>query len=381
MRQRLRRLQRSNYRQIFGGRNKMAITAAQVKELRELTGAGMMDCKKALAETDGNMEAAVDVLRKSGAVKAEKKASRIAAEGICRAAVNGTTGVVVEVNSETDFVAKNEIFQTFVQQIADQALASSLVGGKDGEDVEALLGENGLKEALVDKTATIGEKLSFRRFQKLSGDVVVDYLHGNGRIGVIVAGNGASDDAAKEALKNVAMQIAAMNPQYISRADISADAMAKLKEITVDSALNAPDTLPKPILNKLIAKAVDGVWSAEDVAIYEEKKSNMNFLFNFLSKEAKAQLAELAIADKDVIVADKIFNGLVEGRISKQVKEISLLDQVYVKAEDGKQTVAKYLESVNKDLKIASFVRFEVGEGMEKKNEDFAAEVAKQMNV
>ena len=358
----------------------MAITAAQVKELRELTGAGMMDCKKALAETDGNMEAAVDVLRKSGAVKAEKKASRIAAEGICRAAVNDTTGVVVEVNSETDFVAKNEIFQTFVQQIADQALASSLVGGKDGEDVEALLGENGLKEELVDKTATIGEKLSFRRFEKVTGDVVV-YLHGNGRIGVIVAGNGASADAAKEALKNVAMQIAAMNPQYISRADISADAMAKLKEITVDSALNAPDTLPKPILNKLIAKAVDGVWSAEDVAIYEEKKSNMNFLFNFLSKEAKAQLAELAMADKDAIVADKIFSGLVEGRISKQVKEISLLDQVYVKAEDGKQTVAKYLESVNKDLKIVKFVRFEVGEGMEKKNEDFAAEVAKQMNV
>ena len=353
----------------------MAITAAQVKELRELTGAGMMDCKKALAETDGNMEAAVDVLRKSGAVKAEKKASRIAAEGICRAAVNDTTGVVVEVNSETDFVAKNEIFQTFVQQIADQALASSLVGGKDGEDVEALLGENGLKEELVDKTATIGEKLSFRRFEKVTGDVVVDYLHGNGRIGVIVAGNGASDDAAKEALKNVAMQIAAMNPQYISRADISADAMAKLKEITVDSALNAPDTLPKPILNKLIAKAVDGVWSAEDVAIYEEKKSNMNFLFNFLSKEVKA------MADKDAIVADKIFSGLVEGRISKQVKEISLLDQVYVKAEDGKQTVAKYLESVNKDLKIVKFVRFEVGEGMEKKNEDFAAEVAKQMNV
>ena len=359
----------------------MAITAAQVKELRELTGAGMMDCKKALAETDGNMEAAVDVLRKSGAVKAEKKASRIAAEGICRAAVNDTTGVVVEVNSETDFVAKNEIFQTFVQQIADQALASSLVGGKDGEDVEALLGENGLKEELVDKTATIGEKLSFRRFEKVTGDVVVDYLHGKGRIGVLVAGVGANDDAAKEALKNVAMQIAAMNPQYISRSDISADSMAKLKEITVDSALNAPDTLPKPILNKLIAKAVDGVWSAEDVAIYEEKKSNMNFLFNFLSKEAKAQLAELAIADKDAIVADKIFNGLVEGRISKQVKEISLLDQVYVKAEDGKQTVAKYLESVNKSLSIAKFVRFEVGEGMEKKNEDFAAEVAKQMNV
>ena len=250
-------------------------------------------------------------------------------------------------------------------------------------EVMALLGENGLKEALVDKTATIGEKLSFRRFQKLSGDVVVDYLHGNGRIGVIVAGNGASDDAAKEALKNVAMQIAAMNPQYISRADISADAMAKLKEITVDSALNAPDTLPKPILNKLIAKAVDGVWSAEDVAIYEEKKSNMNFLFNFLSKEAKAQLAELAIADKDVIVADKIFNGLVEGRISKQVKEISLLDQVYVKAEDGKQSVAKYIAEVGKavgaSFTISGYVRFEVGEGLEKKSEDFAAEVAAQL--
>lgn len=359
----------------------MAITAGMVKELREMTGAGMMDCKKALTETNGDMDAAVEVLRKSGAAKMEKKQSRIAAEGIARVAVNGNVAVVAEVNSETDFVAKNETFQEFVQTVADTALASGLNGGANGEDIDALLATNGLSELLVEKTATIGEKLSVRRFAKVTGDVVTSYIHGGGRIGVIIAANGATDDAAKEAITNIAMQVAAMNPQYISRADISADAMAKLKEITVDSALNAPDTLPKPILNKLIAKAVDGVWSAEDVAIYEEKKSNMNFLFNFLSKEAKAQLAELAIADKDVIVADKIFNGLVEGRISKQVKEISLLDQVYVKAEDGKQTVAKYLESVNKDLKIASFVRFEVGEGMEKKNEDFAAEVAKQMNV
>lgn len=358
----------------------MAITAAQVKELRELTGAGMMDCKKALAETDGNMEAAVDVLRKSGAVKAEKKASRIAAEGICRAAVNGTTGVVVEVNSETDFVAKNEIFQTFVQQIADQALASSLVGGKDGEDVEALLGENGLKEALVDKTATIGEKLSFRRFQKLSGDVVVDYLHGNGRIGVIVAGNGASDDAAKEALKNVAMQIAAMNPQYISRNDISDEELAKLREITVDSALNDATTLPKPILNKLIDKAInEKLWSDDDINNFNEHKNNMNYVWNFLSDAAKAKLGELAMADKESIMAEKMFNGLVEGRVSKQLKEICLLDQTYVKAEDGKQSVAKYLESVSKDLTITEMVRFEVGEGMEKKQEDFAAEVAAQM--
>ena len=156
--------------------------------------------------------------------------------------------------------------------------------------------------------------------------------------------------------------------------------MAKLKEITIDSALNDPFSLPKPILQGLLDKAVnDKKWSDEDIAIFEEKKSNMNYLPNFLSTEAKNTLAELAIADKDAIVGNKIFNGLVEGRISKQVKEISLLDQTYVKAEDGKQSVAKYLESVNKDLKIAKFVRFEVGEGMEKKNEDFAAEVAAQM--
>ncbi len=356
------------------------ITAAMVKELREMTGAGMMDCKKALAETDGDMDAAVDVLKKSGAMKAEKKASRIAAEGICRAALNGTTGVVAEVNSETDFVAKNEVFQTFVQSIADQALASSYNGGNNGEDVEALLGENGLKDALVEKTATIGEKLSFRRFRKLSGDIVVSYLHGGGRIGVLVAGKGASDDAAKEALTNIAMQIAAMNPQYLSSADISADELAKIEEITVDSALNDPATLPKPILQKLIDKAIaDGKWSAETVAIYEEKKSNMNFLFNFLPEEAKNALVALAMEDKAAIVGDKIFDGLVKGRISKQQKEICLMEQTYVKAEDGKQSVGKYLQSVNGNLSVDSFVRFEVGEGMEKKNEDFAAEVAAQM--
>ena len=152
------------------------------------------------------------------------------------------------------------------------------------------------------------------------------------------------------------------------------------REITIDSALNDPASLPKPILNKLIEKATtEKLWSDEDIAIYEEKKSNMNFLFNFLSDAAKATLAELAMNGKADYVNDKIFTGLVEGRISKQVKEISLLDQTYVKAEDGKQSVAKYLESVNKNLVITKFVRFEVGEGMEKKNEDFAAEVAAQM--
>lgn len=358
----------------------MAITAGMVKELREMTGAGMMDCKKALTETNGDMDAAVEVLRKSGAAKMEKKQSRIAAEGIARVAVNGNVAVVAEVNSETDFVAKNETFQEFVQTVADTALASGLNGGANGEDIDALLATNGLSELLVEKTATIGEKLSVRRFAKVTGDVVTSYIHGGGRIGVIIAANGATDDAAKEAITNIAMQVAAMNPQYISRNDISDEELAKLREITVDSALNDATTLPKPILNKLIDKAInEKLWSDDDINNFNEHNNNMNYVWNFLSDAAKAKLGELAMADKESIVAEKMFNGLVEGRVSKQLKEICLLDQTYVKAEDGKQSVAKYLESVSKDLTITEMVRFEVGEGMEKKQEDFAAEVAAQM--
>ena len=358
----------------------MAITAGMVKELREMTGAGMMDCKKALTETNGDMDAAVEVLRKSGAAKMEKKQSRIAAEGIARVAVNGNVAVVAEVNSETDFVAKNETFQEFVQTVADTALASGLNGGANGEDIDALLATNGLSELLVEKTATIGEKLSVRRFAKVTGDVVTSYIHGGGRIGVIIAANGATDDAAKEAITNIAMQVAAMNPQYISRNDISDEELAKLREITVDSALNDATTLPKPILNKLIDKAInEKLWSDDDINNFNEHKNNMNYVWNFLSDAAKAKLGELAMADKESIMAEKMFNGLVEGRVSKQLKEICLLDQTYVKAEDGKQSVAKYLESVSKDLTITEVVRFEVGEGMEKKQEDFAAEVAAQM--
>ena len=358
-----------------------AITAAMVKELRESTGAGMMECKKALTETDGDMEAAVDVLRKSGAAKVEKKAGRIAAEGITRVAYEGNTAVVVEVNSETDFVAKNATFQEFVQAVADKALKSSVEKAGDGEDVCSILD---MKSELEEKTLTIGEKLSIRRFEKLTGDCVASYIHGGGRIGVLVAAEGASGDAVKEALTNIAMQIAAMNPEYISRNDMSAYELAKLREIIVDSALNDPATLPKPILNKLIEKAIsEKIWSDADIATYEEHKSNMQYLFNFLTKEAAAQLAELALADKADIVADKIFNGLVEGRVSKQLKEICLMDQVYVKAEDGKQSVAKYIAEVGKaagsSFTIKKFVRFEVGEGLEKKNEDFAAEVAAQL--
>ena len=307
----------------------MAISASMVKELREMTGAGMMDCKKALTETDGDMDAAVEVLRKSGAAKAEKKASRIAAEGICRAAIEGNTAAVVEVNSETDFVAKNEVFQTYVEAVAKQALASSLNGGKDGQDIEAFAAEawnedasKTVKDVLVEKTATIGEKLSIRRFEKVSGDLVVSYLHGGGRIGVLVAADGASDDAAKEALANIAMQIAALNPQFISDKDVDQSYIDHEKEIIKAQIENDPKEAAKP---------------------------------------------------------DKVKDGMVMGRINKQLKEVVLMDQVYVKAEDGKQSVAKYLESVNKDLVVTKFVRFEVGEGMEKKNEDFAAEVAAQL--
>ena len=355
----------------------MAITAGMVKELREMTGAGMMDCKKALAETNGDMEAAVEVLRKSGAAKMEKKASRIAAEGIARVAIKGNEAVVAEVNSETDFVAKNELFQNFVQLVADNALTSGLNGGMNGEDVEALLEMNGLKDELIEKTATIGEKLSIRRFAKVTGECVASYIHAGGKIGVLVAAEGAT--GVEEALTNVAMQIAAMKPEYISREDIAAEEIVKMREIIVDSSLNDPASLPKPILNELLAKACAGVWSEEDVAIYEEKKSNMNYLFNFLSKEAKASLAALAMEAKATIMENKIFNGAIEGRVSKQLKDICLLDQTYVKAEDGKQSVAAYLKSVNAGLKITNVVRFEVGEGMEKKSENFAEEVAKQM--
>ena len=356
----------------------MAITAAMVKELRELTGAGMMDCKKALAETDGNMDAAVEVLKKSGAAKMEKKASRIAAEGIARVAIDGNAAVVAEVNSETDFVAKNETFQEFVQLVADNALASGLNGGKNGEDIEALLEMNNLKEVLIEKTSTIGEKLSIRRFAKVTGECVASYIHAGGKIGVLVAADGAAD--VKEALTNVAMQVAAMNPQYISRDDIAQAEIDKMREIIVDSSLNDPASLPKPILNALIDKAcADKVWTDEDIAIYEEKKSNMNYLFNFLSKEAKAALVALAMEDKANIMENKIFGGAVEGRVSKQLKDICLLDQTYVKAEDGKQTVGAYLKSVNSALVIKNVVRFEVGEGIEKKVDDFAAEVAAQM--
>ena len=361
----------------------MAVTAALVKELREMTGAGMMDCKKALVETDGNIEAAVDYLREKGLAKAAKKAGRIAAEGLVKIAfaADGKTAAIVEVNSETDFVSKNEEFVQFVEDLAKLALTAETT---DIEAFKAMSMEEGtVADVLTAKIAKIGENLSVRRLEKVTADVVTSYVHGGGRIGAIVAGTGEATDAVKEALTNVAMQIAAMNPQYVSRNDISAEELAKMHDITLESALNDPFSLPKPILNALLDKAVEGVWAEEDVAVLAEKRAdkgfNFNYLPNFLSEDAKAKLAALAVADKENISGNKIFTGLVDGRVSKQLKDICLLDQTYVRAEDGKQTVAQYLGTVSKELTIAKVVRFEVGEGIEKKEENFAEEVAKQM--
>jgi len=360
-----------------------AVTTAMVKELRDMTGAGIMACKNALVENDGDMEKAVESLRKRGEAQAVKKAGRIAAEGLVSLVVKeDKNAAIVEVNSETDFVAKTDKFQDFVKAVVEQVYAS------DAVDVDELKNDKLLNdptrtvgEELVNQIATIGENLSIRRFARIKSDgLVVGYVHGGGRIGVLVEAAAQNNDANKEALKNVAMQVAAMNPQYISRDNMSEKELADLKEVVIDSSLNTPETLAKPILVRMIDKVLsESLWSEQDAAIYEEQKNNLNYLFNFLSKEAKAVVAEQAMKNKDSIVADKIFSGLVEGRFTKQLKDICLLDQIYVKAEDGKQTVGKYLESVDKNIKITNIVRFEVGEGIEKKQENFAEEVAKQM--
>ena len=309
------------------------ITAAMVKELREMTGAGMMDCKKALGETDGDMDAAVEFLRKNGQAKAEKKAGRIAAEGLCNVVVvEDKVAAVVEVNSETDFVAKNEEFQGFLASVADQAVNS------DAKDMDAFMAEPWnadtsmtVKDALVAKVAKIGENLNIRRFEKVVAEhgCVVSYVHGGGRIGVIVeADSDVVNDAVKEAMTNIAMQVAALSPKYVSTEDVSEEYKAHEKEILMAQIANDPKMAGKP---------------------------------------------------------EKVIEGAVVGRLNKELKEVCLLEQVYVKAEDGKQSVAQYVAQVAKEnnaaLSIKKFVRFETGEGLEKKVDDFAAEVAAQAGM
>ena len=308
----------------------MAITAAMVKELREMTGAGMMDCKKALNETNGDMEAAVDFLREKGLATAQKKAGRIAAEGIVMTALteDAKKAVVVEVNAETDFVAKNEKFQGYVADVAAQALKT------DAADIDAFLAETWEKdtsktvaEELAAQIAVIGENMNIRRFEKVSEEngFVASYIHAGGKIGVLIdVETDVINDAVKDMAKNIAMQAAALKPLYTNRSEVDEEYIEKEKEILRTQAKNE-----KPDAN------------------------------------------------------DKIIDGMVMGRINKELKEICLMDQVYVKAEDGKQIVSKYVEEVAKangaKISIKKFVRFETGEGLEKKNEDFAAEVAAQL--
>ena len=305
----------------------MAITAGMVKELREMTGAGMMDCKKALTETNGDMDAAVEFLRKNGQAKAEKKAGRIAAEGIVKTVVrDDKMAAIVEVNSETDFVAKNDEFQGFVEAVVNQ------IADSDAADMDAFMAEawaadasKTVKDALVEKIAVIGENLNIRRFEKVSAEngCVVSYIHGGGRIGVlVVADTDVVNDEIKTCLKNVAMQVAAMSPKYVSRDEVSQEFMDHEKEI-------------------LLAQA---------------KKENPE-------------------------KPDNIIEKMIIGRLNKEMKEICLLDQVYV--QDSDLTVAKYVDKVAKEnnakVTVTKFIRFETGEGIEKKEENFAEEVAKQM--
>ena len=286
----------------------MAITASMVKELREMTGAG------------------IEFLRKNGQAKAEKKAGRIAAEGIVKAVVkDDKVAAIVEVNSETDFVAKNEEFQGFVDAVVNQ------VADSDAADMDAFMAEawaadttKTVKDALVEKVAVIGENLNIRRFEKIVTDgCVVDYIHGGGRIGVLIEAEAdVVNDEIKKCLKNVAMQVAAMSPKYTSRAEVSQEYMDHEKEILLAAAKKENPEKPENIIEKMII-----------------------------------------------------------GRLNKELKEICLLDQAYV--QDSDLTVAKYVEKVakenNANVTVKRFVRFETGEGIEKKQEDFAAEVAAQM--
>lgn len=308
-----------------------AITAALVKQLRDLTGAGMMDCKKALAATDGDLDKAIENLRENGKAAAQKKAGRIAAEGIVmfKSTEDGKKAAIVEVNSETDFVAKNEKFRTYVEQVADQALTT------EAKDIDEFLAEpwkfeegKTVKDALDSEIAIISENMHIRRFAKVEeqNGFVATYNHADGKIGVLVdVETDVVNDAIKEMAKNVAMQIAAMRPQYLDNSEVPADYIEHEKEIIKAAIANDPKEASKP------AKVIDGI---------------------------------------------------VHGRLNKEMKEIVLLDQVYVKAEDGKQTVQKYVDQVAKangaKVAIKSFVRFETGEGLEKKQENFAEEVAAQ---
>ena len=303
----------------------MAVTAKMVKELREMTGAGMMDCKKALVETDGNIEAAVDLLKEKGLAKAAKKAGRVAAMGLVRTAIaaDGKSAAIVEVNSETDFVAKNEEFVEFVDTLANLALTA------ESDDIEAFKamayeGEGTVLDALNSKIAKIGENMNVRRFHKMATDGVVytGYIHGGGKIGVVVGiKTDATEDEIAVCAKDVAMQVASMNPKFVDETQVDQAWLESEKEIAKQQLLN--EGKPEAMLERIIP-----------------------------------------------------------GKVKAILKEVCLVDQKFVK--NGDMTVAQYVDSVAKEIgkpmQVVEMVRYEVGEGIEKKEEDFAAEVAAQMN-
>ncbi|MCH5185537.1 MAG: elongation factor Ts [Oscillospiraceae bacterium] len=296
-------------------------SASDVKELRETTGCGMMDCKKALTEADGDKEKAVEILREKGLASAAKKSGRIAAEGIVKSYINGGVGVVVEVNAETDFVAKNDEFQEFT------GIVAKTIAEKAPADVEALkntnCGDGTIGELLTAKIAKIGENMNIRRFERIeTTGVVVDYIHAAGKIGVLIEADAPANDAVRECLRNVAMQVAALNPKYLSSNDVPEEYKEHEKAILVAQAKNDPKNASKP---------------------------------------------------------EEIIEKMITGRLAKELKEVCLMEQEYVKAEN-KETVAKYVDGVAKangvEIKLKKFVRFETGEGLEKKEENFADEVA-----
>lgn len=288
------------------------VTALMVKNLRELTGAGMMDCKKALAECNGDMDAAVDYLREKGIAKANKKEARIAAEGLANIFIRGNKAVILEVNSETDFVSKNEEFQSMIEEIGNAILDSSAKSME--EALSTPCGEGTIQDLIVSKTAKIGEKLSFRRFvvmEKTDTEVFGSYLHLGGRIAVLSKLSNTSEDVARD----VSMQAAAMNPQYVFRSDVPESIVEREKEVLKEQAMN----------------------------------------------EGKPE--EIAVK-------------MVEGRLHKFFKEICLAEQAFIK--DGDKDVQTYVK--NNGGEILEVVRYEVGEGIEKRQEDFAAEVMNQVN-
>lgn len=304
----------------------MNITASMVKELRDKTNAGMMDCKKALKETSGDIEKAIIYLREKGLLQAAKKSGRIASEGLTTALISadGKKGVVIEVNSETDFVAKNEEFKNFVTEAAQAVVDNS---PKDLEALKAVVLNDGktVQETLTDKIAKIGENMSLRRFGevKVENGVVVDYIHGGGKISVVVALESEGDTVALTDIgKDLAMQVAAMSPKYISIEDVDAEFLAQEKKILTAQALN--EGKPENIVEKM-----------------------------------------------------------VEGRLNKQLKEICLLEQVFVKDTDltVKKVISDTAKKLGSEIKVADVLRYEVGEGIDKRSESFADEVAKQMGL